>query len=189
MLTSGDAMQRIAGLVKDFGWLGTVAVAVITGVWAVTTYLENAKRDYVKDFNTKQIQTFFLTAETVSNLVAEQDQAKWTAYTAQFWALHYGDLVIFENPRVECAMTYFGAKLAETKFERRRELGPYAYAVSHELRDFIKYLNKKEWRINLATLTGAGTDVTPTLDLKSGQQARSEIDKKCRPLMQPPGAK
>jgi 4-amino-4-deoxy-L-arabinose transferase-like glycosyltransferase len=58
-------MGKIGALVKEFGWLGTVIAAVATSIWAVATYLNNAKRDYVKDFNTKQINTFFETAETV----------------------------------------------------------------------------------------------------------------------------
>ena len=134
-----------------------------------------------------------MTAETVSNLVAEPDQTKWNGHGAQFWALHYGDLVVFENPGVECAMTYFGAKLNAITFERRRELGPYAFAVSQELRKFIQHLNETEWKINLTTLAGARPDLTPVLGLKGERLVadfdhtiKSKIDAKCKAIMPPP---
>ncbi len=70
-------MEWIGRFVKEYGWLGTVIAAIATAIWAVTTYLQNARREYVKEFNTKQVTTFFTTAETVSSLVAENDAAKW----------------------------------------------------------------------------------------------------------------
>ena len=52
-------MKWLGAFLKDFGWLGTAIAAVATGIWGVATYLDNAKRDYVKDFNTKQVPRSF----------------------------------------------------------------------------------------------------------------------------------
>jgi hypothetical protein len=178
---------------KEYGGLGTALAAIAAGVWAFTTYSENAKREYIKDFNTKQINTFFQTAETVSSIVAESDSQKWNEWSAKFWNLHYGDLVLFENPGIECAMTYFGFKLNATRFEGRGQLGPYAFAVSQELRRFIEQLNQREWKINLVALSGAKEDIAPLLGLKGerlvqdfNQTAKSQIDAKCKDYMAPP---
>jgi hypothetical protein len=182
-------VSLLGDFVRDYGWLGTAIVTVAGAIWAVTRYLQNAKLEYVKDFNVKQINTFFKTAETVASLVAEVDQQKWTEHQTTFWHLYYGDLVLFENPGIECAMTYFGAKLNNTKFEGRGELGPYAFAVSQELRKFIENLNQNDWRINLTNLVGAKDVVRPILGLKS--EALDELKIKIKPMcgeyMNPPG--
>ena len=101
--------------------------------------------------------------------------------------------MLFENSGIECAMTYFGAKLNATQFDKRRELGPYAFAVSQELRKFIEQLNENEWRINLTTLTGAKIDLAPVLGLKGerlvpdfSQALKSKIDAKCKAFMKAP---
>ncbi len=90
-------------------------------------------------------------------------------------------------------MTYFGAKLNTIPFERRRELGPYAFAVSQELRKFIQTLNENEWKINLTTLAGVKTDLAPTLGLKGerlgadvGRTVKSQIEAKCKSFMTAP---
>jgi hypothetical protein len=183
----------LGNITKEYGGLGTAIAAIAAGVWAVTTYSENAKREYIKDFNTKQISTFFLTAETVSSMVAEPDQQKWNEWSAKFWNLHYGDLVLFEDPGIECAMTYFGAKLNATQFEGRGTLGPYAFAVSQELRKFIEQLNNNEWKINLLPLSGAKEDLAPLLGLKGerlvqdfSQATKSRIDAQCKNYMASP---
>ena len=61
---------------KEYGVLGTAIAAIAAGVWAFTTYSENAKREYIKDFNTKQVNTFFDTAEAVSKIVSELGREK-----------------------------------------------------------------------------------------------------------------
>ena len=186
-------MKRLGRFVKDYAWLGTVLVAVATAVWAVVTYLQNAKLEYLRDFNSKQISTLFSVAETVSSLVAEADQQKWNDHTGTFWSLHYGDLVLFENPGIECAMTYFGAKLNSVHFENRHQLATYAFAVSSELRKFVKDLNANEWRINLVTLTGAKNEISPALGLKGERttltfdpEIKKKIDAKCSSYMAAP---
>lgn len=90
-------------------------------------------------------------------------------------------------------MTYFGAKLNSTAFERRRELGPYAFAVSQELRKFIQHLNETDWKINLTTLTGAKNDLDPVLGQKGGRLVsdfdkaiKSKINEKCKNIMTAP---
>jgi len=177
-----------AEIVKNYGWLGTAIVTVGGAIWAVTRYLQNAKLEYVKDFNTRQLNTFFKTAETVANLVAEIDQQKWGQHQTTFWHLYYGDLVLFENPGIECAMTYFGAKLNNTEFAKRGELGPYAFAVSQELRKFIETLNQNDWRINLTNLVGAKDQVRPILGLKSEPlgDLKKKIEPMCSEYMKPP---
>jgi len=190
---AGASVKRLGRFAKDYAWLGTVLVAVGTAVWAVVTYLQNAKLEYLKDFNSKQISTLFSVAETVSSLVAEADQQKWDDHTRTFWSLHYGDLVLFENPGIECAMTYFGAKLNSVHFQNRHQLATYAFSVSSELRKFIKELNANEWRINLATLTGAKNEISPALGLKGepttvtfDPEIKKKIDAKCSSYMLPP---
>ena len=90
-------------------------------------------------------------------------------------------------------MTYFGVKLNATRFEERGELGPYAFAVSQELRKFIEQLNQSEWKINLVALSGAkGGNVVPLVGLKSQHlvpdfdQAVKDINEKCKAYMAPP---
>jgi hypothetical protein len=189
----GPSVKSLGRFVKDYAWLGTVLVAVGTAVWAIVTYLQNAKLEYLKDFNGKQISTLFTVAETVSSLVAEADQQKWNDHIRAFWTLHYGDLVLLENPGIECAMTYFGAKLNSVHFQDRHQLATYAFSVSSELRKFIKELNANEWRINLATLTGAKNEISPALGLKGepttfefSADIKKRIDGKCHPYVAPP---
>lgn len=185
--------NAIGNFVKEFGWLGTVAAAVATAIWAVVIYLQNAKMEYIKDYDSKQTSTFFAVAETVSSLVAEDDPQKWNQQNQVFWSLHYGDLVLFEGPGIECAMTYFGAKLNATSFEKRQSLAPYAFAVSAELRKFIKQLNENGWKIDLAELTGLKAEIGPMLGLK-GQRlsnnfnpdVQNKIDQKCHGYVAPP---
>jgi hypothetical protein len=185
--------KRLGDFVKEYGWLGTVLAALGAGIWGVVTYLENAKLEYLKEYNSKQTATFFAVSETVSSLVAEDDLGKWNQQNKAFWNLHYGDLVLFESPGIECAMTYFGAKLNTINFEKRQELGPYAFAVSAELRKFIKQLNQENWKIDLAELTGLKGDIAPLLGLKGERltgsfnpEIQNKIDEKCRKFIVPP---
>jgi len=106
-----------------------------------------------------------------------------------FWALHYGDMVLFENSEVECAMTYFGAKLKAVGFQGRQDLGPQAYAVSAALRKLVGDLNNNGWKINLSTLVEAKTEVSPLLGLKGDPTLQEpanysalekKIDAKCK---------
>ena len=183
-------MTRIGRFVKEFGWLGTAAAALAAGIWAVTTYLQNAKLEYTKDFNTRQMNAIFETTATVSSLVVEISPDEWNKHRAAFWKLHYGDLVLFEGPEIECAMTYFGAKLNATDFNQRYELGPRAFAVSAALRKFVADLNSNGWNIKLANLVGVKTEVTPILGLKEDPsiqdrkatylEVESRIDAKCK---------
>jgi hypothetical protein len=188
-------MSRLGTFVKEFGWLGTAAATLAAGVWAVTTYLQNAKLEYTKDFNTRQMKAIFEATATVSSLVVEMSPDEWNKHRAAFWKLHYGELVLFEGPEIECAMTYFGAKLNATDFNKRYELAPRAFAVSAALRKFVADLNSNGWNIKLANLAGVKTEVTPILGLKedpslsdrmaSFPEVEGKIDAKCRLLKAP----
>jgi hypothetical protein len=174
-------MTRIGRFVKEFGWLGTASATLVAGFWVVTTYLQNAKLEYTKDFNARQMNAMFETAATVSSLVAEDNKDEWDNHRAAFWKLYYGELVIFEGPEIECAMAYFGAKLRATDFSQRGELGPEAYAVSAALRKFVAELNSNGWNIKLANLLGVKMEVTPILGVKRDYaDVKERIDQTCK---------
>jgi hypothetical protein len=164
-------MVRLGNLVKEYGWLGTVLAGVGAALWAIYTNMENARLEYIKDFHTKQIDTVFMAAETVSSLVSEPEQQKWNDDEKAFWNLHFGQLVLFENHGIECAMANFGFKLSTTTFANRHELGPSAYFVSGELRQFVTALNNNGWKIDPSNLTDVKADLAEMLSWKDGRLA------------------
>ena len=58
--------------IKELAWLGTAVAAIVTAVWAATTYLNDKRLEYVKTFSEKQIALSFETAETVANLLTAE---------------------------------------------------------------------------------------------------------------------
>ena len=194
-------MSTLRSFFKKYGLLGPAITAlggavagVAAGVWAAATYLHTAKLDYAKDFNTKQVSALFLAAETAAGLVAEIDEAAWNAQRTVFWKLHWGDLIVFENPEIECAATYLGAKLNITAFGSRNTLGPEVFALSNAVRKFITYKVENDWRIDLPDLVGAkAASVAPLLGVKLTSEARDayratfqRIAGKCRTILVPP---
>jgi hypothetical protein len=187
-------MNRTLTLIRDFGWLATAIATVATGVWAITTYLHRAELEYTKDFNSRQLNGVFTAADTVASLISEINSTKWENQKAEFWKLHWGGLIVLENQEIECAMTYLGAKLNVTTFERRRTLGPEVYAVSKALRKFLEEKNNNGWRINLANLIGVKGDAPPLLEVKMDlseaqreyEEAKKKIDKKCNLIVNTP---
>ena len=76
--------------IKELAWLGTAVAAIVTAVWAATTYLNDKRLEYVKTFSEKQIALSFETAETVA-LTAETQDA-WDTHTSPSSAISIGDL-------------------------------------------------------------------------------------------------
>ena len=64
--------ERFLARVKDFTWLGTALAAIVTAIWAATTYLNDKRLEYVKTFNENQITLSFETAETVAKLLTAE---------------------------------------------------------------------------------------------------------------------
>ena len=77
--------------IKELAWLGTAVAAIVTAVWAATTYLNDKRLEYVKTFSEKQIALSFETAETVANLLTAETQDAWDTHVAKF-RISIGDL-------------------------------------------------------------------------------------------------
>jgi hypothetical protein len=105
-------------------------------------------------------------------------------------------LVVFENPEVECAATYLGAKLNVTDFGQRPSLGPEAFALSNAVRKLITNKMNSGWKIDLPTLIGVkATFVQRLLDVKGvptpeGKSAYpsivNSIEEKCSAVLRAP---
>lgn len=192
------SMHTVATFGKEYRWVGTALATLVAGVWAVTKYVETTKFEYLKDFHTRQMTIIIDAAKTVANLVADNNQTDWSKQQEAFWKLYYGELIIFEDQKIECAMSYFGVKLIEINgnFENKNELEPYAVAVSTALHDFVTELNNSGWNIKLGDLVGAKASVAPLAGVKANapadpakvQAAKTAINDKCHTYINaPPG--
>ena len=132
--------------------VGGGIAGVIAGIWAATTYLHTTALEYRKEFNGKQIDALFSAAETAATLISETNELQWRDQRAMFWKLHWGELIVFENPEIECAATYLGAKLNATEFKDRNSLGPEIFALSNAIRKLITFKINNDWRIDLPEL-------------------------------------
>ena len=78
--------------IKELPGSGTAVAAIVTAVWAATTYLNDKQVEYVKTFSEKQIALSFKTAETVANLLTAETQDACGHTRRQDSAISIGDL-------------------------------------------------------------------------------------------------
>jgi hypothetical protein len=148
MQTFKDVLEVLKGL----GWVGASLVTIAAGIWVATTYLHSTRLAYQKTFNDKQLETIFLTAETVGELVAARTPEDWEKHKERFWELYIGRLILFESNETAAAMVELGTQLNNTGFEKRRELLSNTIGVSRSLRNFLERRNDNDWRITFDLL-------------------------------------
>ena len=140
--------------IKELAWLGTAVAAIVTAVWAATTYLNDKRLEYVKTFSEKQIALSFETAETVANLLTAETQNAWDTHVAKFRNLYWGPLVLVESAKVEAAMFELCKQMSDTPdFSQRNSLRDKVFGVSAAIREQIRERSAYDWRIDLPTLT------------------------------------
>jgi hypothetical protein len=149
------SFRNALSVLKELGWLGASLVTIAAGIWIGTTYLHSTRLAYQKTFNDKQLETVFLTAETVGELVSARTQDEWEERKKRFWELYLGRLILFESRETAGAMSTLGSQLDQTPFEKRRELRGNVMAVSRSLRNFLEQRNNNDWRITFDTLVGS----------------------------------
>jgi hypothetical protein len=140
-------------VVSSFGWIGTVTVAVVGGAWAAITYVNGKRIEFQQTFNDKTLETIFLTAETVGNLVSARKEEQWEEQKALFWELYWGRLILFESPETLEAMKALGDELKGTTFKDRWQLHSQAKDVAQSLRNYLKDRNSNDWRITIADIS------------------------------------
>ena len=143
--------------IKELAWLGTAVAAIVTAVWAATTYLNDKRLEYVKTFSEKQIALSFETAETVANLLTAETQDAWDTHVAKFRNLYWGPLVLVESAKVEAAMFELCKQMSDTPdFSQRNSLRDKVFGVSAAIREQIRERNAYDWRIAYIDLPASG---------------------------------